>query len=183
VAQAAKDRAAQVLSEANLSFAKMAEMIEQRRLLLRPRIIAGIKAHGSARHARRRGIPRRRQRAAQRRPELFVRLPRPSNSIAPDPSPDTKNRCGWISARVRWRVKPVMPPGFTEPAWLRALFFVAGIILFPLRHPIRFLALVLVAILLFYALRGFVSLGQQASAYSDGVGAIRHGADRALSSS
>src|SRR5258705_4984092 len=43
VAQAAKDRAAQVLSEANLSFAKMAEMIEQRRLLLRPRIIAGIK--------------------------------------------------------------------------------------------------------------------------------------------
>src|ERR1700750_1560219 len=43
VAQAAKDRAAQALSDANLSFAKMAEIIEQRRLLLRPRILTGIK--------------------------------------------------------------------------------------------------------------------------------------------
>ena len=37
VAQAAKDRAAQTLSDAKLNFAKMAELIEQRRLLLRPR--------------------------------------------------------------------------------------------------------------------------------------------------
>ena len=43
VAQAAKDRAAQTLSDARLSFAKMAELIEQRRLLLRPRIVASIK--------------------------------------------------------------------------------------------------------------------------------------------
>jgi hypothetical protein len=43
VAQAAKDRAAQTLSDAKLNFAKMAELIEQRRLLLRPRIVAGIK--------------------------------------------------------------------------------------------------------------------------------------------
>ena len=43
VAQAAKDRAAQTLSDARLSFAKMAELIEQRRLLLRPRIVANIK--------------------------------------------------------------------------------------------------------------------------------------------
>src|SRR5215510_7127481 len=42
-AQAAKDRAAQMLSNAKLSFSKMAELIEQRRLLLRPRIVAGIK--------------------------------------------------------------------------------------------------------------------------------------------
>src|SRR5216684_7637961 len=43
VAQAAKDRAAQTLSNAKLSFSKMAELIEQRRLLLRPRIVANIK--------------------------------------------------------------------------------------------------------------------------------------------
>ena len=42
-AQAAKDRAVQTLGDANLSFAKIAELIEQRRLLLRPRIVAGIK--------------------------------------------------------------------------------------------------------------------------------------------
>ena len=43
VAQAAKDRAAQTLGDAKLSFSKIAELIEQRRLLLRPRIVAGIK--------------------------------------------------------------------------------------------------------------------------------------------
>ena len=43
VAEAAKDRAAKVLSDAKLSFSKMAELIEQRQLLLRPRIVAGIK--------------------------------------------------------------------------------------------------------------------------------------------
>jgi len=43
VAQAARDRAAQILSNARLSFAKIAELIEERRLLLRPRIVASIK--------------------------------------------------------------------------------------------------------------------------------------------
>src|SRR5712671_4003336 len=43
VAQAAKDRAAQALSDAKLSFSKMAELIEQRRLLLRPGIVTGIR--------------------------------------------------------------------------------------------------------------------------------------------
>ena len=43
VAHAAKDRAAQILSDAKLSFSKMAELIEQRRLLLRPKIVTSIK--------------------------------------------------------------------------------------------------------------------------------------------
>src|ERR1700751_6372298 len=42
-AEAAKNRAAHILSASNLSFSKMAELIEQRRLLLRPRIVASIK--------------------------------------------------------------------------------------------------------------------------------------------
>jgi hypothetical protein len=43
VAQAARERAEQILSNAGLSFAKIAELIEERRLLLRPRIVASIK--------------------------------------------------------------------------------------------------------------------------------------------
>ena len=43
VAEAAKDRAARILGDARLSFSKMAELIEQRRLLLRPKIVANIK--------------------------------------------------------------------------------------------------------------------------------------------
>src|SRR6516225_1579378 len=43
VAQAAKDRAAQTLSSAKLSFSKLGDLIEQRRLLLRPRIVTNIK--------------------------------------------------------------------------------------------------------------------------------------------
>ena len=43
VSQAAKDRAAQILSDSRLSFSKMADLIEQRRLLLRPKIVASIK--------------------------------------------------------------------------------------------------------------------------------------------
>jgi hypothetical protein len=186
VAQAAKDRAAQVLSEANLSFAKMAEMIEQRRLLLRPRIIAGIKRMdqpgmlGDAAFRDAGSALRREGQSFRQIAEAIEQHSAEQHSAGPEPRYEDPVRMD-IGPRTM-AGEPVMPPGFTDPAWLRALFFVAGIILFPLRHPIRFLALVLVAILLFYALRGFVSLGQQASAYSDGVGAIRHGADRALSS-
>jgi hypothetical protein len=43
VAQAAKDRAGQILSDAKLSFSKLGDLIEQHRLLLRPRIVASIK--------------------------------------------------------------------------------------------------------------------------------------------
>src|SRR5580704_17664859 len=43
VAEAAMHRAAHILSASKLSFSKMAELIEQRRLLLRPRIVASIK--------------------------------------------------------------------------------------------------------------------------------------------
>src|ERR1700757_3721212 len=43
VAEAAKSRAADIRGASKLSFSKMAELIEQRRLLLRPRIVASIK--------------------------------------------------------------------------------------------------------------------------------------------
>jgi hypothetical protein len=77
---------------------------------------------------------------------------------------------------------PEMPGERAAPAWLRALGFVARVVFFPLRHPIRMLAIALLAILLFYALRGFVSLGQQVSGYFDGVATVRHSADEAAAS-
>ena len=43
VAEAAKDRAAKILSDANMNFSKLAQLIEQRRLLLRPSIVTNIK--------------------------------------------------------------------------------------------------------------------------------------------
>jgi hypothetical protein len=43
VAHAGRDRAAQILSSERMNFAKLAELIEERRLLLRPRIVASIK--------------------------------------------------------------------------------------------------------------------------------------------
>src|SRR5215813_11639092 len=42
-AEAAKARAAQILSDAKLSFSKMADLIEKRQLLLRPKIVTNIK--------------------------------------------------------------------------------------------------------------------------------------------
>ena len=67
-----------------------------------------------------------------------------------------------------------MPDEPGDPHGVRVLLLVASIVFFPLRHPIRFLAIALVAFLLFYALRGVVP--------SDGVAAIRQSADKAMSS-
>jgi hypothetical protein len=66
-----------------------------------------------------------------------------------------------------------------SPAWLTALALVVGIVLFPLRHPLRFLAIALLAIVLFYGFRAVATVGQQVSGYFDGV---RHRADTAMSS-
>ena len=68
------------------------------------------------------------------------------------------------------------------PAWLRALGFVASFVFFPLLHPIRFLAIALLAMLLFYGLRGCVPSGQQTLGYFDGVAAVRDSVDKAMSS-
>jgi hypothetical protein len=174
VAQAAKDRAAQTLSDARLSFAKMAELIEQRRLLLRPRIVASIKrmdqpgmlgeaAFRDAGSALRKEGQSFRQIAEAI--EHTGRLPPPYEDMAQNSAP--LHQMGG-------------EPGAS--AWPRALGFVARIVLFPLRHPIRFLAIALLAIFLFYALRGFVALGQHVSGYFDGVAAVRDSADKAASS-
>jgi hypothetical protein len=174
VAQAAKDRAAQTLSDAKLNFSKMAELIEQRRLLLRPRIVAGIKRMdqpgmlGDAAFRDTGSALRREGQSFRQIAEAIERTDRPAPQYE-DPVQTSEP----LHQMAR-------EPG--TPAWLRALAFVASIVFFPLLHPIRFLAIALLAILVFYALRDFVPLGRQALGYFDGVAAIRDSAGKAMSS-
>ena len=174
VAQAAKDRAAQTLSDAKLNFAKMAELIEQRRLLLRPRIVAGIKRMdqpgmlGDAAFRDTGSALRREGQSFRQIAEAIERTDRPAPQYE-DP--------------VQRSEPPYqMPNEPGRPAWLRALALVASIVFFPLLHPIRFLAIALLALFLFYALRGCVPSGQQALGYFDGVAAVRDSAGKAMSS-
>jgi hypothetical protein len=175
VAQAAKDRAAQALADARLSFSKMAELIEQRRLLLRPRILTGIKRMdqpGMLGDSAFRDTGS----ALRRDGQSFYQIAE-AIELSDRPAP-----------RYEEAMRMNEPPPYqmvSEPgtsAWWRALSFVASIVFFPLLHPIRFLAIALVAILLFYGFRSFVSFGQQASGVFDRVAAVRHSADQAMSS-
>ena len=174
VAQAAKDRAAQALSDARLSFSKMAELIEQRRLLLRPRIVATIKRMdqpgmlGDAAFRDAGSALRREGQTFGQIAEAIERTGRPTSEYE-DP--------------VR-RSEPQyeMPGEPGAPAWRRALGFVTRLVFSPLRRRIWLLAIALLAALPLYALRGFVAPGQQVSGYFDSVAAVRHSADQAISS-
>ena len=174
VAQAAKDRAAQTLSDAKLSFAKMAELIEQRRLLLRPRIVAGIKRMdqpgmlGDAAFRDAGSALRREGQTFGQIAEAIERTGRPTSEYE-DP--------------VR-KSEPLheMPSEPGAPAWRRALGFVVRLVFSPLRRRIWLLAIALLAALPLYAFRGFVAPGQQVSGYFDSVAAVRHSADQAISS-
>jgi len=173
-AQAAKDRAAQTLSGARLSFSKMAELIEQRRLLLQPRIVANIKRmdqsgmlgdaafHNTGSALRREGQSFRQ----------IAEAIESTGSLAP-PYEDSEQE----SRPLR---RTASEP--SVPTWRRALAFIGKIVLFPLRRRIRRYTITFLALLLLYALQGFVSLGQQVSGNSDGVAAVRHGLDQAISS-
>jgi len=185
VAQAAKDRAAQTLSDAKLSFSKMAELIEQRRLLLRPRIVANIKRMdqpgtlGDAAFRDAGSALRREGQSFRQIAEAIERTDRPAPHYG-DPMDPMQT-----SAPLRQMPsEPLrqMPGEPGPPAWLRALALVASIVFFPLLHPIRFLAIALLALFLFYSLRGYVPSGQQALGYFDGVAAVRDSTGKAMSS-
>jgi hypothetical protein len=178
VAQAAKDRAAQALSDAGLNFAKMAEMIEQRRLLLRPRIVAGIKRMdqpGMLGDAAFRDTG-----SALRREGQSFRQIAEAMDRARGPAPRYEDPVQRIDPLPRIDPMRQMPSAPEGPSWPRVLLYATGVLLFPLLHPIRFLALALLAIFLFYALRGYVGFGQQTP--TDGAGIVRYSAGKAMSS-
>ena len=171
VAQAAKDRAAQTLSDAKLSFAKMADLIEQRRLLLRPRIVATIKRMdqpgmlGDAAFRDAGSALRREGQTFGQIAEAIERTGGPTSEYG-DPVRNSEPLEQMAS-------EP------DTPAWRRALGFVTRAVL---RHRIVSLAIALLAILLSYALPGFVSPGQQVAKYVDGIASVRRSTDQALSS-
>lgn len=175
VAEAAKDRAAQILSDAKLSFSKLAELIEQRRLLLRPKIVANLKrmdepALGDAAF-RDAGSALRREGQSFRQIAEAIEL---NGGSAPryDHSVQASEPLHQMDLASEPRV----------PAWLGALALVVEILFYPIRHPLRFFTIALLAFVLFNALRGLVGFGQQVSAFVDGVAGARQGVDKAVSS-
>ena len=175
VSQAGKDRAAQILSNAKLSFSKLAERIEERRLLLRPKILDSI---------RRMDQPDLLGDAAFREAGILLRRDGQSfRQIADAIELDGRPAPGFEEP-VR-KNEPLYPiemesePG--APDWLSVLNLVARIVFFPLRRPLRFLAIALPALLLFNALRGPGTVGQQVSGYFADVSAARQRADAATS--
>ena len=174
VAQAAKERAARTLSDAKLSFSKMAELIEQRRLLLRPRIVVNIKRMdqpgmlGDAAFRDAGSALRKEGQSFREIAEAVERTGRPTSRYE-DPVRKSEPRHETPSESV-------------APAWRRALVFVARIVFSPLRRRIWLLAIALLVSLPLYALRGFVAPGQQGSGYFDTVAAVRDSADKAMSS-
>jgi len=177
VAQAAKDKAAQILGEAKLSFSKMAELIEQRRLLLRPAIVARIKRMdqpGMLGDAAFRDTGS----ALRKEGQSFLQIAEAiegTGRLAPADRNQTSEPLHPIASEPFYQ----MASEPDSPVWLNALALVAGIILFPLRHPMRFTAIALLAVVLFYGFRAVATLGQQVSGYFDGA---RQRADTAVSS-
>ena len=167
VAQAAKDRAAQILSDAKLSFSKMAELIQQRRLLLQPAIVARIKRMdqpGMLGDAAFRDTGS----ALRKEGQSFLQIAEAiegTGKLAPGDRVQTSEPPHLIASEPFYQM--ASEPG--SPAWLTALALVVDIVLFPLRHPLRFLAIALFAILLFYGFRAVATLSQQVSGYFSGA--------------
>jgi hypothetical protein len=168
VAEAAKDRAAQILSDAKLNFSKMAELIEQRRLLLRPKIVTSIKRMdqpdtlGDAAF-RDTGASLRREGQSFRQIAEALEL---SGGTAPRYE-DTQK--GEVLHQMGMESEP-------------APTLVMRIVGYPLRHPIRFLTIALLAVMLFNGLRDSAGVGRRISGYIGDVSAARERADAAMSS-
>jgi hypothetical protein len=175
-AQAAKDHAAQILGDARLNFSKMAELIEQRRLLLPPAILGRIKKmdqpgmlgdgafQDTGTALRREGLS-------------FLQI---AEAIEASDRPQAVPR---HEAPVQ-ESEPLfyaMEDEPAAPAWLRALLFVGRIVLFPVRHPLRSLAIGLFALVLLYGVRGVVVLSEWASRKSHDATAVQR-VDTAIAS-
>ncbi len=206
VAQAAKDRAAQTLSDANMNFSKMAELIERRRLLLRPRIVAGIKRMdqpgmlGDAAFRDAGSALRREGQSFRQIAEAIELSSGPASQYEDmaqksEPLRQAANELPYGMPKEPLYGMPNEPPygmpneplygmpgDLRMPVWLSVLGFVAGIVFFPFRHPIQFLMLAFVAFLLFYALRGIVGLGQPVTGHPESIATARRGADSVMSS-
>ena len=176
VAEAAKDRAAQILSDAKLSFSKMAELIEQRRLLLRPKIVTSIKRMdqpdtlGDAAF-RDTGASLRREGQSFRQIAEALEL----NGGTTPRYEETVHK-GVVLHQMEMGSEP------DGPDWPRTPTLAMRIAVYPFRHPIRFLTIALLAVMLFNSLHDFAGFGRRISGYVGDVSAARERADAAMSS-
>ena len=176
VAEAAKDRAAQILSDAKLSFSKMAELIEQRRLLLRPKIVTSIKRMdqpdtlGDAAF-RDTGASLRREGQSFRQIAEALEL---NGGTAPRYE-ETVHK-GVVLHQMEMGSEP------DGPDWPRTPTLAMRIAVYPFRHPIRFLTIALLSVMLFNSLHDFAGFGRRISGYVGDVSAARERADAAMSS-
>ena len=172
VAQAAKDRAAQILSDAGLSFSKMADLIEQRRLLLRPRIVASIKRMDqpamlgdSAFRDTHASLRKEGQSFRQIAEALELRAHSAPRYEAPVHRP----------ALMAFEQEP------DEPAEQAAPPFILSVLLYPLRNPIRVLVIAILAVVLFNVARDFPGTIRPGRGLLTGDTAARQHADAAPS--
>jgi hypothetical protein len=176
VAEAAKDRVAQILSDAKLSFSKMAELIEQRRLLLRPKIVTSIKRMdqpdtlGDAAF-RDTGASLRREGQSFRQIAEALEL---NGGTAPRYE-ETVHK-GVVLHQMEMGSEP------DGPDWPRTPTLAMRIAVYPFRHPIRFLTIALLSVMLFNSLHDFAGFGRRISGYVGDVSAARERADAAMSS-
>jgi hypothetical protein len=173
VAQAGKDRAAQILKDANSSFSKLAETIDQRRLLLPPRIVTSI---------RRMDQPHIGGDMAFRDASFGLRKDGQSfRQIA-----EALELSGKPTLRIEEPVQNAAPLHEMAlehepepPVWLSVLDLGARVVFYPLRHPIRFAVIALIAFMLFSTLRGFVGGSGQVPGGNAGYRAGHQSADAA----
>ena len=166
VAEAAKDRAAKILSDSGLNFSKLAELIEQRRLLLRPRIVTNIKKMDQPEmlsDAVFRDVSASLRREGQSFRQIAEALEL-NGGTAPRYEDVTRN--SYVPVRL----------------WPRALAFAMRTVGYPLRHPIRFLIVALLALMLLNGLRDFVGFGRRITGYAGTVSTARERWDAVTSS-
>ncbi|WKA27594.1 hypothetical protein [Bradyrhizobium roseum] len=170
-AEAAKDRAAKILADARLNFSKLAELIEQRRLLLRPSIVANIKKMDQPEML---SDPAFRAAAASLRREgqSFRQI---AEALELNGATGPRHEATALRNEVPYRLEPI-------GLWPRTQTIAMRIISYPLRHPIRFLTIALLAVLLFNGLRDLTGLGRRVSGYAGGVSAARERWDALTSS-
>ena len=159
VAGAAKDRAAQILRDAGLNFSKMAELMEQRRLLVPPKIVAGIKRMDQPDMLgdtafRDTGSSLRSEGQSFRQIAEAIELSDNSTSRYEDPVEKSEPLHQMVMEGER--DAPALP-------------IVARIISFPLRRPTRFLV---IAVLAFWLVNAFRFPGYLASIGAQGDAAI-----------
>src|SRR3984957_15518317 len=175
VAQAAKDRAAHILSDARLNFAKLAELIEQRRLLLRPKILASIKRMdqpASLGDAAFRDTGASLRKEGQSFRQIADALELNGTTMSNFEQPAHRGELLHQAEFHRER---------DDPASMSAAPLMTHALLYPLRHPIRFLVIAVLGVMLFNAVRDLVASGRQIPGYRASIAARQH-VDAAMSS-